>query len=472
MAKHSRRDFLKMLGATSAALSIPAKATPAELSPRAPSKDALPNIVLLLADDLSAPDLGSYGNEAIGTPNLDGLAQTSTRFTRAYAPSPQCSPTRASLLTGRSPHVTGASRLHAPALPEFPSIITMLKGAGYFTGAYRKTHQPLIEKQFDFYGDDAEPLESFFQQRPNDAPFFLWFGSQDPHRPYFKGAFEPPHSPSAVHVPDFLPDTEEVRKDLARYYDRISRFDKDCGTILGLIESQGLKESTLVIMTADNGMPFPRAKGTLYEAGIRMPLLIRWPSKIAQGSISDALVTLLDIPATIVDALGLEASGEFEGLSLLAILSGSQPREFIFAERNWHDNWDPMRCVVSERFKLIRNYRPEVGYLPTLDILESPSFQEIARLAKEKRLTGLLAWYLQTSRESFELYDIQADPLEQKNLAKDPVYLEVFQAHQRSLSDWMIQTSDFLPPPIGFYPGDYSAYQQFIDPLNGIAPRL
>jgi len=246
----------------------------------------------------------------------------------------------------------------------------------------------LIEKQFDFYGNDAEPLESFFQQRPNDAPFFLWFGSRDPHRPYDTVAFEPPHSPSAVHVPGFLPDTEEVREDLAQYYDRIARFDKDCGTILRLIESQGLEESTLVIMTGDNGMPFPRAKGTLYEAGIQEPFLIRWPGKVAQGSISDVLVTLLDIPATIIDVSGLQVPVEFEGLSLLALLTGSSPREFIFAERNWHDNWDPMRCVVSERFKLIRNYRPEAGYLPTLDILGSPSFQEIARLANEKRLKG------------------------------------------------------------------------------------
>jgi len=471
MAGHSRRDFIKMLGATSAALSIPAKATSVGLSPRAPSMEPLPNIVLLLADDLSVPDLGSYGNRAIKTPNLDRLAQEGARFTRAYAPSPQCSPTRASLLTGRFPHVTGASRLHAPALPEFPSIVTMLKGGGYFTGAYRKTHQPLIEKQFDFYGNDAEPLESFFQQRPKDTPFFLWFGSKDPHRPYDTAAFEPPHSPSAAHVPDFLPDTEEVRKDLAQYYDRIARFDKDCGTILRLIESQGLKESTLVIMTGDNGMPFPRAKGTLYEAGIQEPFLIRWPGKVAQGSISDALVTLLDIPATIIDVSGLQVPGEFEGLSLLALLTGSSPREFLFAERNWHDNWDPMRCVVSERFKLIRNYRPEAGYLPTLDILGSPSFQEIARFAKEKRLEGLLAWYLQTSRAPFEFYDLQADPLEQKNLAEDPAYLYVFKAHQRALSDWMLQTSDFLPPPIGSYPGDYSAYQA-IDPLNGNAPQL
>jgi arylsulfatase A-like enzyme len=347
----------------------------------------------------------------------------------------------------------------------------MLKGAGYFTGAYRKTHQPLIEKQFDFYGNDAEPLESFFQQRPNDAPFFLWFGSRDPHRPYDTVAFEPPHSPSAVHVPGFLPDTEEVREDLAQYYDRIARFDKDCGTILRLIESQGLEESTLVIMTGNNGMPFPRAKRTLYEAGIQEPFLIRWPGKVAQGSISDVLVTLLDIPATIIDVSGLQVPVEFEGLSLLALLTGSSPREFIFAERNWHDNWDPMRCVVSERFKLIRNYRPEAGYLPTLDILGSPSFQEIARLANEKRLKGLLAWYLQTSRAPFEFYDLQADPLEQKNLAEDPAYLEVFQAHQRALSDWMLQTSDFLPPPIGSYPGDYAAYQA-IDPLNGNAPQL
>lgn len=450
---------------------MPSKAASGELPLRASQKKPPPNIVLLLADDLSVPDLGSYGNEEIGTPNLDSLAKEGVLFHRAYAPAPQCSPTRASLLTGRCPHVTGASRLHAPALPEFPSIVSMLKGAGYFTGAYRKTHQPLIEKQFDFYGDDAEPLETFFQQRPKERPFFLWFGSRDPHRPYDTAAFEPPHSPSAVHVPEFLPDTQEVRKDLAQYYDRIARFDKHCGTILGLIEKEGLKEATLVMMTADNGMPFPRAKGTLYEAGIQEPFLIRWPGKVPKGSTSDALVSLLDIPATMADVSGLQVPSAFEGLSLLEILSGTASREFLFAERNWHDNWDPMRCVVSDRFKLIRNYRPEKGYLPTLDILGSLSFQEISRLAKDGKLEGLLDWYLKTTRTPFELYDLQADPLEQRNLSTDPAYQDILESHKKALSDWMLETSDFLPPPIGSYPGDYAAYQA-IDPLDGNAPRL
>jgi len=140
------------------------------------------NIVFLIADDLGAPDLGSYGNSAVKTPNLDRLAKEGVLFTKAYVTSAQCSPSRASILTGRSPHAVGASRLHVDAQKEFPSVVEMLKGAGYFTGAYRKVHQGYIESKFDFKGDKS--LADFFEKRPTDKPFFLWFGSTDPHRPY------------------------------------------------------------------------------------------------------------------------------------------------------------------------------------------------------------------------------------------------------------------------------------------------
>ena len=455
--KVTRRSLLQAAG-TATALS--------GFTVRAQAGSARPNIVMLISDDQSQPDLGSYGNDKIRTPHLDRLATEGLRFTRAYVISPQCSPNRAGLLTGRSPHSVGAARLHAPVRPEYLNIVRLLKQAGYYTGAYRKTHQPLIEKEFDYYGDDQAPLETFFTGRPLEKPFFLWFGSRHPHRPYQPGTFSPPTNPEQVIVPDYLPDTPEVRKDLADYYDAIARFDSDCGFILAQLEAQEVTGDTLVIMTSDNGMPFPRAKGTLYEAGIATPLIVRWPGQVSPG-ISENLVTALDLPATVLAAAGVTIPPNFEGTPSFPVPGGTllHQHKFVFAERNWHDNFDPMRAVVSQDYKLILNFRPEVGYLPTLDVLESPSGQAIIKLAKSGSLAGKLAWYQQKSRPRLEFYHLPSDPGEWQNRAEDPALKEALEEHLQALSQWMLASNDFLPPPRGSFPG-YPQYDA-IDALNG-----
>jgi arylsulfatase A-like enzyme len=412
-----------------------------------------PNIVFLFSDDHSVPDLGSYGNPTVHTPNLDGLAAEGMRFNRAYVTSPQCSPSRASILTGRVPHDVHASRLHA-AVPEYDTnLVELLNDVGYFTGAYRKVHQPNIQDDFDFYGDFEEPLGTFFENRPEDQPFFLWFGSTDPHRIYEAGAFDPPHDPAEVTVPPFLPDTPEVRQDLAHYYDEIARFDRECGEILELLEKQGVSDTTMVVMAGDNGLPFPRAKATMYEPGIRVPLLIRWPGTVAPGQVSDELVSLMDLTATWLEAAGIDPPAQMQSRSLVGLLGGGQgPHEYVFSERNWHDNWDPLRVVVGRRYKLIQNYRPEVPYRPSLDIIDSPSWAVIARLIEAGQLRGNLEWYGLPNRPKVELYDLETDPWEWNNLADDPQYRDLVDELLGVLSDWIRDTNDFLPPIKGAFP--------------------
>lgn len=463
-----RRRFLEALGLGTAALSVPAS-----LTAGSEALEERPNIVFLFSDDHSVPDLGCYGNDAVHTPHLDQMAEEGMRFDRAYVPSSQCSPCRAAVLTGHAPHATGASRLHAPANPQAPHLVEMLQEAGYYTGAYRKVHQPLVEEQFDFYGDDDRALSDFFEEAPDDRPFYLWFGSEDPHRPYGPGAFDPPHDPDDVHVPGYLPDTPEVRQDLAYYYDEIARFDAECGEILDLLERHGLADDTMVVMAGDNGLPFPRAKATLYEPGIHVPLLIKWPGVVSPGETTDALVSLVDLTATWLDAAGVSPPSPLESRSLLPLLTGeaSSVRDVVFAERNWHDNWDPMRCVVGPRYKLIQNYRPEVGYLPSLDIVESASYQEIERLMEEGALPEELAFYTADTRPRVEFYDLQEDPGEWNNLAENPDYQDLIEEHQRMLSDWMHDTHDFLPPMQEAFPGGPdSELNATIEPLNG-TPR-
>lgn len=425
-----------------------------------------PNIVFLFSDDQSIPDLGAYGNSAIQTPNLDRLADEGMLFNRAYVTSSQCSPSRASILTGRFPHVVGASRLHMDAQPNYTSMIEILNENGYYTGAFRKVHQTEIQEQFDFYGDGNAAFSSFFDSVPEDQPFFLWFGSTDPHRGYNVDDYEYQHNPEDVIVPEYLPDTEEVRKDIANYYNEITRFDKESGEILELLAENGLAENTMVVMSGDNGLPFPRAKATLYEPGIKVPLIIKWPGKIDPGT-TDELVSLVDLSATWVDAAGIQVPEGYGGKSLIPFFEDPQTdhREYLFAERNWHDTWDPMRAVVGDRYKLIQNYRPEIAYIPSLDIINSPSYKEIQRLESEGELTGNLSWYEKPNRPQVEFYDLVNDPYEWDNLAEEAEYDSLINEYQIILSKWMNKTHDFLPPPKGAFPAG-SGLNDMYNPLN------
>lgn len=407
------------------------------------SKQSKPNILLLISDDHSADDLGIVGKGRPHTPALDALAASGVRFVNAYASSPQCSPSRAALIAGRSSHATGTSRLHSTLTAEYETILESLKQSGYYVGAYRKVHLgESFQSRWNFYGDDNVPFDKFFHERPRNKPFFLWIGFHDPHRPYKEGAFSPPHSPADVTVPGFLPDNDAVRKDLSNYYDAIARMDNDVGKVLDLLDSEKLKENTLVIFTGDNGMPFPGAKGTLYDAGVRVPLIMRWPDHISSGEVRRDVVSLLDIGPTILKVSASTALPNLEGQNLFT-QSKDRP---VFFERNWHDNLDFIRGVRSGNYLLIQNYRPELPYVPTLDLAESPCWLAIQDLhIKHTLQPELEERYFTAPRPEVELYDLNSDPNQFHNLAADSAKVQLL---QKLLSDWMILTNDFLPPPI------------------------
>jgi N-sulfoglucosamine sulfohydrolase len=449
---------------TGAPAEVPPVPRPAPVAAPAPAGQpaqptARPNLLFLVSDDHSDPDLGCYGNTAVTSPNLDALAGRGIRFTRAYVSSPQCSPSRSAIVTGRTPHATGTSRLHAP-LRGHPTVVQALRDAGYYTGAYRKVHLgDEVEGQFDFRGDNDEPFATFFDRRPADRPFFLHVGFDDPHRPYEPGAFAPPHDPARVVVPSFLPDTPEVRRDLAMYYDEIARMDAEVGELLALLERHGLTENTLVVFAGDNGMPFPGAKGSLHEPGVRVPLIAAWPGQIAQAQVSDQLVSLVDLAPTWLDAAGLSAlAAPQEGRSLLPLARGESPpaRAAVFSERNWHDNLDQARAAHGPRYKLIYNYLHQQPYRPTLDLEESPSWQSLLALRKSKRLSPHHRQrYFEKSRPVMELYDLERDPDEKNNLASSKEHAAVLQEMQELLTRWMRETNDHLPPPLGEYPASH-----------------
>jgi len=374
-------------------------------------------------------------------------------------------------MTGKSPHATGSTRLHIWAMPEVSNLLSLLKQQGYHIGGYRKLHQDNYKSEFDFFGNEEEPLESFFEQRPENKPFYLWFGSNDPHRPYEEGVIDQPHDPSKVQVPDFLPDTPEVRKDLGLYYDYLTRFDSDCGKLLELLDKYGLSENTMVVMSSDNGMAFPRAKATVYEAGVKVPLLIKWPGQVKEGGVSEELVSLMDLTATWLDMAGISIPEKVEGQSLLPLFTGGnyRSREHIFVDRNWHDNWAPARAAIGKRYKLIQNYRLNTGYLASLDILQSGSYKSIQMLKNQGALKGPLTWYENTSTPQQEFYDLKNDPGEWNNIAGDESMKSKIKDLEIALSDWMNSTHDFLPPPVDAY-GAWTDLYDDVNPLDGKLP--
>ena len=409
------------------------------------------NFVFLLSDDQTAADLGAYGNPAVTSPHLDKLAREGMRFDRCFVTSPQCSPNRSSIFTGCTAHTTGTSRLHMP-LPDWePTIIDSLKTKGYHTGVFRKHHQGTgFQKRLDFYGNAGVPFKNFFDSKPKDKPFWLQVGFTDPHRPYRPGAFQPPHDPKKVQVPKWLPDWPEVRQDLAHYYDYIARMDAEVGQLMDLLASQGHANDTMVLFSGDNGMPFPRAKGTLYEAGIHVPLIAWMPGKIEAGSVKREMISHIDLSSTWLDAAGLAQSNKMQGKSFLPLLlkQNYTPRTEVFCERNWHDTFDPMRCMRTDRHKFIFNAAPHFPYRPPSDLETSPTWQ--AMLARRRSETPVhLRHLFNPSRPVLQLFDLESDPLELNNLIDSPSHADLRIDLERRLSNWMNNTCDFLPAGLG-----------------------
>jgi len=448
----NRRNFIKNMSYGLGAAAALGRSRPAASLVADPKKTSLPNFVFLISDDQSYPDAGCYGNKFLHTPSIDRLAREGLRFDRGFAPAPSCSPSRSAILTGESPHETGTSRFHSPMPDGQKTILEYLKPRGYYTGAFKKVHQGLeFWKRWDFQGHH-QPLHTFFDRRPKDRPFYLHIGYHDPHRPYLPGEHYPVHNTrSEVVVPSFLPDSPGVRKDLAHYYDAIERLDVRAGKFLDLLDQHGLTENTLLIFTSDQGMAFPGAKGTLYDPGLQVPLIARWPGKIKPGTTSSELISLVDLAPTWLDAAGVPVPQALDGSSFLGLLTGEkyQPREEIYAERNYHTHLDLIRCVRTARYKLIHNYLPEAPYRPLSDIARSPSWRSIEHLHYEGKLSPALARrYFAKPRPEVEFYDLEKDPGEMNNLAGNPAYADPIRNLQVKLSRWMVRTHDFLPPPI------------------------
>ena len=300
-----------------------------------------PNILLVLSDDQSAFAVGCYGNGDIVTPNLDRFASEGVRFNRAYATSPQSVPSRASIMTGRSPVAVNMTRFNVTLARRFRAFPEYLREKGYYTGVagrgyhldgavsgrvgrIKEVEQYYIDHGYKTFperldtcmivadarkgachGQINDQFRTFMARRDKDKPFFLQLSYSDPHHPYDAPKL---HDPASLTLPEFYPDTRAVREYLAAYYDEIHRLDSDFGEVLQYLDDHGLAENTIVIFMGDNGGAQFMAKGTLYENGIKVPLLIRWPERIP-AAVTDAVVSNVDLAATCLSAAGLPEIG-------------------------------------------------------------------------------------------------------------------------------------------------------------------
>ncbi|HWC88555.1 MAG TPA: sulfatase [Pirellulales bacterium] len=408
-----------------------------------------PNFIVFIADDLSWDDCGAYGRPQVGTPNIDRLARDGLRFDSAFLTCSSCSPSRASILTGRYPHNTGAEQLHWPLPAEQTMVSEPLRSVGYWTAAAGKWHLGKAAKgKFDLVAEGrADQWLPALKKRPAGKPFFLWLASTDPHRPYKPGATEPPHDPSKVVVPPYLPDVPETRQDLADYYDAISRLDRDMGEVLAELDHSGAAYNTFIVFLSDNGRPFPRCKTTVYDSGIKTPFIIRWPRQVRPDGISASLVSSIDIAPTMLELAGVAPSSKFQGVSLVPVLSDTTAnvRSSIMAEHNWHDYTSYDRAVRTDRFKYIRNGYLDLPLTPPADAVSSPTFQAMRRLQAEGKLTAAQQVCFQTPRPAEELYDVGRDPHELHNLAADPRNTSELAELRKLLDEWQQQTHDCMP---------------------------
>jgi len=438
----------------------------------AEAADHRPNVILFIADDISWNDLGCTGNSAARTPHLDRLAANGRRFDAAFLTASSCSPSRSSIITGRYPHNNGrASELHQPIAAQLPWFPRLLREAGYFTALSGKHHMTTDRltpgeapppRAFDLVDDGRTPGNSgghgnwvkILRERPRDKPFFLWYASYDAHRDWDGDAewepsrYGPKHEAARVALPPFLHDDAATRSDLASYYNEVTRFDHFVGQVVAELERTGALANTLILVMADNGRPFPRAKTRLHDSGMKTYLLAHWPAGLGQpGQPAAGLVSAIDVAPTILTAAGVAVAPTMQGVSFLPLLRdpAATVRRHAFSEHNWHDYEAHGRAVRSDGYVYIKNNRPALAWQGPADSVKSPSFQALRAARAAGPLTPEQADVFLAPRPVEELYFTATDPDQMKNLARDPAHATAKQHLARLLAEWTEATGDTVP---------------------------
>jgi len=451
----SKREFLKMTAAAAGTAALGGCAHFRRYS----QDNNLPNIIMITADDMGGKDLSCYGNPDINTRNIDKLAENGVKFTNAFVVSSSCSPSRASLITGQYPHTNGVNALtHLHPLKSLPpfyqTLPSILKEAGYNTAIMGKWHvSPFLPvawygyqerptgfaiKEDDWFIDDTK-LAIDFLQRNKDNRFYLEMNFVQCHR-IKQGQFfydkEFPVDPKKVSVPEYwaLPEWDEIREDIAKYYSQTMKMDKLIGEVMAELERLGIADNTLVVFMSDNGAPFPGNKLTLYDRGTGTPIIMHWPKGIKAGMTIEALASSIDIMPSLLDALGMDIPKDIQGTSYWPLVTGAKSGEYqeaVFTEMTTHAGYLPGRAARTTEWKYIRNYSNiAVG------------LDEIYQEEWANRLCELPNQPWKRPRVHEELYHLKSDPNEQKNLAEDPGHKADLERMRTLLDEHMRSTRD------------------------------
>ena len=410
--------------------------------------DTRPSILYCLADDWGWPNAGAYGDAVVRTPTFDRLAREGLLFSSCFSTVPSCTPSRAAMLTGQYPHRLEEGGSLWGSLPsKFPVYPDLLGKAGYAIGCTRKGWGPGNFRAGGFTHNPAGPefssFAEFLQNVPEGTPFCFWFGSTDPHRPYQVGSGASIGLKSEqVVVPPFWPDNPVVRSDVLDYYWKVERFDREVGELLDQLKRAGRADNTIVIMTGDNDWPFPRCKANLYDGGTRQPLAVRWPGRVKPGQVCDDFINLMDLAPTCLEAAGLKPLPEMTGHSFFGLLTGEEKfgsRNVVFLERERHANVRvgstgyPMRAIRTRDFLYIRNLRPERWPAGDPQAVQRPRTNPsvIVTMVPPRATSWIIAISPQMrtyfdlcfgKRPAEELYDLNRDPHQVKNLAGQSEY--------------------------------------------------
>ena len=417
-----------------------------------------PNFVLIMADDCTYWDMECYGGQA-KTPHLNKLCSEGMKFTKCFQAAPMCSPTRHCLYTGIYPVKSGAHPNHTFVYPGTKSIVHHLKPNGYRVALSGKRHInppesfPFVRlnkkgKKKGGNNPDFEEVTRFLKQRKKDEkPFCLFACSNEPHTPWNKGDASA-YPPAKLKLPPFFVDTPKTRSDYSKYLAEITYFDSQVGECMSILDKLELRDNTVVMVLSEQGNSFPFAKWTCYEMGVASGMIVRWPGKVKPRSVNDALVEYVDVVPTFLSIAGVNAPKGLDGRSFREILLGAkrEHKEYVYSVQtsrgiiNGPKEYG-IRTIRSKKYRYVLNLTPEVKFRNA--IMNRRSFWPtwVAKAEKgDKHAQAMVQRY--QKRPGEELFDVTADPYNQKNLANDPKLAEIKQDLKQRLQAWMKAQGD------------------------------
>ncbi len=410
-----------------------------------------PNFLFIIADDCTFRDIGCYGGQA-HTPNIDQLAREGMRFTRCFQAAPMCSPTRHNIYTGLYPVKSGAYPNHTFVKDGTKSVVHYLKPLGYRVALSGKTHiAPREIFPFEYSSDKKNPdldvIDKLFADtKKTGNPFCLFACSNEPHSPWNKGDASR-YDPAKLKLPPYFVDTEETRINMTKYLAEITYYDWQVGQCLKLLDKHGLRKNTLVIVVSEQGSSFPFGKWTCYDTGLQSAQIASWPGQIKPGTVSNAMVEYVDLLPTFVEAAGGKPAPVLDGKSFLPVLSGkaNHHKNHVYGIMTTRgiingSTHFGIRSVRSENYKYILNLSPEIKFRNACT--RSSIYQSWAKKAKDGDKDAIDKTNRYETRPAEELYAINKDTLEWKNIADDPKFYDTKKQLRQKLDEWMKAQGD------------------------------